>query len=599
MLKNIHLLYLSSQPDSSVISSDSRTLSPAHYQLDVISSLHNYTPQKRKEAQAILWDTQTHPPEKWLDKIIQFKLQHKISLLLALCDSTDNQHILTLQETQHVDGLTTPFPFLKQQIFQIIQAHHSQKETQANLLAEVEKRQSAEQQLQNLQQQQKHLEHLLKQKTESDELTGLPNRNRFYDRLSQAMAMASRSKTNVVIMLLDLDKFKRINDSMGHHIGDQLLKKVAKRLVSCVRESDTIARPGGDEFIILLPNLLHIPHIELVASKIQRAFDKPFNLHAEGEVKAIYISTSIGITLYPNDASTGEELVKNADNAMFQAKKAGRNTFRFFTPEMNTAAKERVKLESDLRYALDHNQFELYYQPKVALKTGQIAGMEALIRWNHETTGMISPGIFIPLAEETGLIVPIGEWVLETACIQTKQWIDQGFSDLKVAINLSARQFGDHKRLLQKIRRVLQKTGLSPNNLELEITESMVMEDVDQAIITMEKIKDMGIDIAVDDFGTGYSSLGSLKRFPIQTLKIDQSFVRELSRESNDAAIVSAIISMANKLSLSVVAEGVETAEQLQFLKQDACNEIQGYFFSKPLPKEDFFKLLQENRAET
>ena len=438
----------------------------------------------------------------------------------------------------------------------------------------------------------KQLEEKIKKKAELDELTGLPNRALFQDRLSQALAMAVRNGTDVVLMFIDLDRFKQVNDTMGHEAGDRLLREASQRIISCVRRSDTVARLGGDEFTVILHQLTHPFYAELVARKILEQLAKPFVLHG-GEVS---VSGSIGITFFPHDATEMEELLKNADSAMYQSKKAGRSTFSFFTQEMQDQAMQRVQMEKELRRAMEKGELRVHYQAKVNNQSGQITGMEALVRWDKAEHGIAAPEEFIPLAEETGLIVPLGAWVLRTACQQTKAWIDAGHPTLRVAVNLSARQFHRGQELIETIGAVLSETGLSPELLELEITESMVMEDVEQAIATMEGLKTMGIHISLDDFGTGYSSLGFLKRFPLHSLKIDRSFVMDLSADSEDTAIISAIISMAHNMDLTVVAEGVETLEQLDFLKKNKCDEIQGYYYSHPLPPDEFSRMLEEEK---
>lgn len=436
---------------------------------------------------------------------------------------------------------------------------------------------------------QAHLYHL----AHYDALTGLPNRLLFEDRLTQALAQKHRTGQLVALLFLDLDRFKAINDTFGHAVGDLLLRAVAQRLTQSVRESDTVARMGGDEFTLIFGGLREPQDAGQIAHLILEAMTKPFLL----EGHEVHVSTSIGITLYPLDTNGIAEkkraieiLLKNADTAMYQAKDQGKNNYQFFKAEMNVTTLERLLLENDLRKALENNEFILHYQPRIHCADGSVSGMEALIRWRHPTLGLVSPATFIPLAEETGLIVPIGEWVLRTACAQTKTWLDAGMRPLRVAVNISARQF-KHADLIVTIKNVLQDTGLNPIYLEVELTEGLAMENVKQTVITLNALNDLGVSIAIDDFGTGYSSLSYLKRFPVDFLKIDQSFVRDIG--SNDsAAIARTIIAMAHNLQLEVVGEGVETVEQLDFLRRHDCEEVQGYFFSRPLPAEEFITFI-------
>ncbi|MBF0589038.1 MAG: EAL domain-containing protein, partial [Magnetococcales bacterium] len=439
---------------------------------------------------------------------------------------------------------------------------------------------------------QKQLEMELKKKAEYDDLTGLPNRTLFRDRLEQAISLANRYKNSVALMFIDLDRFKQINDTMGHDAGDQLLVEASRRISGCVRESDTVARLGGDEFTVVLPAQIHPNYVELVARKILEQLAAPFLIQEENH----FISGSIGITLYPEDGDNLEEILKNADSAMYQAKAAGRNAFKFFTTEMNDSALVRMKLENDLREALENQAFSVHYQPKVSLTTGQLMGMEALVRWEREEGEMVYPDQFIGIAEETGLIEPLGAWVLETACQEAKAWFDNDIRPMRVAVNLSARQL-QQKHFIETVRGALETSGLPPAFLELEITESMMQENLQQTIATLLKLEQMGVHIAMDDFGTGYSSLSQLKRLPIHTLKIDKSFVRDITQNSEDAAIITAIISMAKALQLEVVAEGVEDEEQLAFLRQNACCAMQGYFFSRPLHRDDFHQFLTSRKS--
>jgi len=439
----------------------------------------------------------------------------------------------------------------------------------------------------------KQLEEKLKKQAEYDNLTGLPNRTLFRDRFSQILAMSKRyCVEKVALMFIDLDRFKVINDTLGHDAGDQLLQMAAERIVSCVRKSDTVARLGGDEFTLILPALSHQMHAELIARKILKALAKPFSIFGED----VFISGSIGITIFPDDGNDIDEMTKNADSAMYQAKEDGRNKFRFFTAEMNVRAFQRMKIEKDLRIALENEELSVHYQPKIDILSGKIIGMEALIRWEHPESGTVFPDDFIEVAESTGLIVPIGNWILETACRQTQSWLESENIPLYVAVNLSARQL-ERQDCSRTVRRILEKTQLEPQYLELEITESMMMKHLEQAVITLGKLEKMGVRIAMDDFGTGYSSLDQLKRLPIHTLKIDKSFVRDITTDAEDAAIISAIISLANSLQLEVVAEGVESQEQIKFLQEKGCRFMQGFYFSHPLPATEFIALLKQNNA--
>ncbi len=428
---------------------------------------------------------------------------------------------------------------------------------------------------------------MLRFQTYHDALTGLPNRHLFNDRLERAIAYAKRKNGRIAVLLVDLDNFKHINDSLGHSAGDEFLKKTAERLKRHCREEDTVARLGGDEFIILNSDLSSDRDAVEVANRIQRAFDEPIIIdHYE-----LYTTTSIGITLFPEDGKDAPTLVKNADMAMYRAKSQGKNAHALFTPALHSAAARRMELENSLRKAIRLEEFTLFYQPKVNLATDRIVGVEALVRWFRPDGGMAPPDEFIPLAEETGMIHPLGEWVLKTACRQARIWNDRIRADLTVAVNLSARQFQD-RDLIPLVRSILEETALDPSRLDLEITENMVMNHLDAAVEAMERLKAMGIHLSIDDFGTGYSSLSYLKRFPITLLKIDKSFVRDLPSNAGDAAIVRAILSLAHNLGLRVVAEGVETVEQLDFMRRHGCDEIQGYLFSKPLPAREMTRLL-------
>lgn len=422
-----------------------------------------------------------------------------------------------------------------------------------------------------------------------DPLTGLPNRVLFHDRLEQALAQAKRSGEFVAVLFMDLDRFKMVNDMLGHIMGDQLLKEVAARLSDSIRSSDTLARLGGDEFTLLLTKLAHVNDAAAVAQKVLTSLKEPFVISGH----EFHISASVGVSVFPNDGLDAETLMKNSDTAMYRSKEAGQNSYELFTPSMNEKIHEQIAMENSLRHALERNEFEVFYQPQVDAISGEIVGMEALLRWNHPVQGLVPPGDFIPLAEETGLIVSIGEWVLKTACIQNKAWQNAGYKHMRVTVNLSGYQFrqGD---LLEKVADVLNETGLDPGCLELEITESIAMEDVPFTIQILKNLNQMGISIAIDDFGTGYSSLSYIKLFPVATIKIDRSFIMDITSDPGDAAIVATIIVMAKNLNLKVIAEGVETIEQINFLKRHQCNEMQGFYFSKPVPARDFEELIKQ-----
>jgi diguanylate cyclase (GGDEF)-like protein len=416
-----------------------------------------------------------------------------------------------------------------------------------------------------------------------DALTNLPNRMLLQDRLSRMMMKAKRNNTHVAILFLDLDRFKKINETLGHDVGDKLLLEVSKRLENCVRKSDTVARLGGDEFGIILDDLRDVKFVAVVARKILQALSKPI-LIQEYE---LYATSSIGISLYPDDSEEEDELLRCADTALYRAKDAGKNNYQYYTSDMNTRAFEFLLMESGLRKALDNDELVVFYQPLINLKNNKLIGMEALLRWQHPEKGMISPGDFIPLAEETGLIEPIGEWVLRAACIQNKKWQDAGYPPVKVSVNMSARQFSK-KNVVEMIDNILKEIGLSPEYLGIEITESVIMQDVKSTISKLKKMNKMGISLSIDDFGTGYSSLSYLKLFPIDNLKIDRSFVFNITSDSTDAAIAASVILLAHSMNLKVVAEGVETKEQLEVLRQQGCDIVQGFLFSKPLAAEEF-----------
>ena len=426
---------------------------------------------------------------------------------------------------------------------------------------------------------------------EHDFLTGLPNRLLLNDRLNQVLTLAKRDKEYVALMFLDLDRFKNINDSLGHEIGDLLLKKVALELASCLRASDTISRQGGDEFMILLPEVYeHFAPAE-VAEKLLAITTQPFNISGN----EIRISVSIGIAIYPDDGENLEALTKCADSAMYHAKALGRNNYQFFTQSMNDRVQQLTELEHHLRRAVELNEFFLVYQPKVDIKTNEIIGVEALLRWQHSQWGMVSPDRFISISEDTGLIKPIGAWVLKEACRQNREWQEKGLKNIKISVNVSVVQLRN-KHFLQEVTETLLMTGLNPQYLELEVTESVAMEGEQDALQCLTKLKDMGVGLSIDDFGTGYSSLSYLKKLPIDIVKIDKSFIRDIESDPNDATIISAIIKMSHGLKLAVIAEGVETQQQLEFLKAEGCDQYQGYLLSKPVTSKDMEVLLQATR---
>ncbi|MGB5079927.1 MAG: EAL domain-containing protein [Burkholderiales bacterium] len=426
----------------------------------------------------------------------------------------------------------------------------------------------------------------LERQANYDGLTGLPNRNLLHDRLRQSV-FGQRYARSIAVVFIDLDHFKFVNDSLGHNAGDKLLQYVAERLQSTVRDGDTVARIGGDEFVLILNDQAREDVIFRAMQRIVSKVSEPIKI----EERELNITCSAGISLYPQDGPDVETLLKNADAAMYRAKSRGRNNFQFFTSEMNALVNERLNLEHSLRRALERKELLLYYQPRVNLKTGAIDSVEALLRWQHPEWGLILPERFIPLAEETGLIVPIGEWVLREACTQKRIWEDSGLPQVAVSVNLSARQFRD-ENLSRAIAEILSETGVRPGQLEMELTESMVMHDAEAAIATLEGLKSLGVRLSVDDFGTGYSSLSYLTRLPLDALKIDGSFVRDIGKDPEDGVLAQAIISLGHSLHLSVVAEGVETGVQLGFLIANHCDEVQGYYFSRPVPPEECARLL-------
>lgn len=437
----------------------------------------------------------------------------------------------------------------------------------------------------------KRYESELEFQTNRDALTGLANRSLLRDRLSQAISYAHRYNHPIWIAFVDLDRFKFVNDTLGHQAGDILLKAIAERLQLAVRDTDTVSRMGGDEFVLILPERIDSGLSTGIIQRIMDGIAQPLTI----EGHEFFISSSVGVAVYPTDGATPEELIKHADIAMYRAKETGRNNFQFYTSAMNERALERLRIEGDLRNALEREEFILHYQPQVDLRTGKIVGVEALIRWEHPELGMIPPMRFIGLAEETGLIVPIGAWVIRTACMQNKAWQASGLGYLRMSVNLSSRQFAQQD-LLESIALALQEAELAPEYLEIELTESLVMADVDHAIGILRELKALGVKLSIDDFGTGYSSLSYLKRFPIDVLKIDRSFVNDITTDPDDAAIVASIISLAHSLRLTVIAEGVETEAQLAYLQQHDCDQIQGYFFSRPVTAQALESMLQDSK---
>ena len=440
----------------------------------------------------------------------------------------------------------------------------------------------------------RHNQSQMAYQSQYDALTGLPNRQLFNDHLDMAMTQAQRHHASVGVMFLDLDNFKTVNGSLGYTVGDGLLQEFALRLKACCRHGDTVARLGGDEFMIILPDLKSGERDSIeVAQRILQSFSEPFIIKGH----QILSSASIGITIYPNDGDEVATLEKNADIARNRAKEEGRNSYVLYTRSMQESVVERMELERDMYNALNNGEFRMYYQPQVDLKSGRVVGTEALIRWQRENE-LIPPDKFIPLAEDTGLIVPLGEWVLRTACRQTKQWHDDGFGELSIAINLSAKQFqNDH--LVGLIQNILQETGLPPQALWLEITENTVMKDVSKAAEIMKQLRELGVRLSIDDFGTGYSSLNYLKYFPLDEIKIDKSFVRDIPARWDDVAIAKAIFTLAHSLNMRVLAEGIENSVQLEFMRLHDCDEIQGFLFSKPVTSQELSDMLTSGKHLT
>ena len=439
----------------------------------------------------------------------------------------------------------------------------------------------------------KRAEARLMQLANFDTLTHLPNRALFHDRLAHALAKAHRSKKLVALLFLDLDRFKTINDSLGHYAGDELLKSVAERLQKNAREEDTVARLGGDEFTVILEGINYNEDATIVARKILEVMGQPFYLDGH----EVFVTTSMGIAIYPLDGDNSDDLLKNADTAMYRAKEQGRNGYRFYTADMNAKAVEQLIMESSMRHALERNEFEVYYQSQIDVHSRELTGFEALLRWRHPDLGLLYPNQFLRLAEDNGLIVVIGEWVLHHVCAQAAHWQRTGLPPVRVAVNLSGRQFRQ-ENLVESVARALHESGLSPHLLELEITENFLLDNIQSAVITLNRLHDLHVQLAMDDFGTGYSSLSYLKRFPLNSLKIDQSFVRDITTDPDDAAIAEAIIALAKTLRLRVMAEGVETEEQLYFLRSRGCDQAQGFLINEALPADQVLPWFQSRNSQ-
>ena len=421
-----------------------------------------------------------------------------------------------------------------------------------------------------------------------DYLTGLPNKRLFNDRLNQCILDAPRKGKSLGVLFLDLDSFKRINDTMGHAKGDELLKMVSKRLTNTIRQSDTVCRVGGDEFLILIQDLENQSYIGNVSEKILDIFKKPFII----DNHELFVTTSIGGAIYPIDGYDVETLIKNADIAMYKAKDQGNNKFQLCTPIIKNSLVEEMKLTDSLYRALERNELELYYQPQINIISGEIIGLEALIRWNNTKLGMVNPGDFIYIAEKTGLILPIGEWVIRSACTQNKAWQNAGILNVPIAVNLSVNQF-ENVKIVEQITKILKETNLDPKDLELEITENIIMKQPEYIIESLKQLKQLGVTIAIDDFGTEYSSLNYIKQLPVDKIKIDMSFIRGININHKDEAIIKVIIVLAKNLGLKVIAEGVETKQQLEFLREQMCDEVQGYYYYKPMPASQIEEIMR------
>ncbi len=442
--------------------------------------------------------------------------------------------------------------------------------------------------LDDLHRKEEHLHHL----AQHDHLTNLPNRLLLFDRLRQAIVKGHRSLHQIAVIFIDLDRFKDINDSLGHAVGDEVIQQSAQRLRALLRDEDTVARLGGDEFVVVLEQVHDLGHVATIAQKVLTHLNSALQVAG----RDLYVSASLGISIYPQDGVDPQTLVRNADAAMYRSKAEGRNTFHFYTEDMTEQAMARVQLETELRQAIDNREFRLHYQPQLDLQSGRIIGFEALVRWQHPLRGLLAPGIFIPLAEDTGLIEPIGEWVLAEACAQMKRWRDAGLNPGRVAVNLSGKQLR-RKELLHTVLAILDETGCEPEWLELEVTESVFMERPEEATAILQAVRSTGIELSIDDFGTGYSSLSYLKHLPVSKLKVDRSFIKNIPDAPDDMAITRAIIALASSLKLKVVAEGVETELQRAFLKVEGCDQAQGYLFSRPVPPEEAAALLHPPAA--
>jgi diguanylate cyclase (GGDEF)-like protein len=528
----------------------------------------------------------------WLLRVLIIKRLERLDREVAYI--SDKQAIKQRVDASGNDELTSVSVEINHML-DIIQASQEQLEhrvverteelqqTNVKLQDEITERKSVEKEL-NV-----HKEHLIRL-AHYDSLTALPNRVFFNEILNKSISSSSREKKQLAILFIDLDRFKNINDALGHTIGDMVLREMSNRFLKIVSNDDTLARLGGDEFIILLSDIQNNEAVSSVAQKIIEAAAKPVQLQGH----EFFISASVGVSIYPNDGESLEALQKNADMAMYKSKHSGGGVFNFYTPEMDTAANEHMKMEAALRRAIQNNEFVLYFQPQMNLKDGKVKHLEALIRWIDPEVGLISPVSFIPLAEETGLIMPIGEWALHEACRINKKWQNAGYDPVSVAVNISPKQFR-HQDVAQIVKDALDSNKLNAKYLEVEITETAVMENVDDAIAKLNIIREMGVHISVDDFGTGYTSINYLRQYPISVLKIDQTFVKGLPDNQNDAAITSAVIALGHNLGLQIVAEGVETAEQMQYLFDHGCDLIQGYFLSRPLPEEKIIEQFTRN----